>query len=278
MELIQCDKGAGDAQKKLSRQETDDMYVSQGMRLVSTALIYFSTALNQLNSPLLRLPGELRNRIYEYVLGGLTIRNLENVLSAAHVVHEPVGLEQYGARAHGTVVPVYASSDVSDEPWYRYQPKTVLLHVNLLKVCRQIYSETHLLPFQLNAFEIHHEKLGHFLGNLTVAQRDAITTFKIGDTRDIGAGAGDWRFDMTALSWRLYRPDQLLMAWSGFHNLLRMRGLRQVVFEHAFLTAIGAPKGRQEKEDMITVKMEEYVKGLPVKIAFEWASGVRTGG
>jgi hypothetical protein len=44
------------------------MYVSPKDCNMSIFLTSWSTVLNDRNSPLLRLPGELRNRIYEYVI------------------------------------------------------------------------------------------------------------------------------------------------------------------------------------------------------------------
>lgn len=72
-------------------------------------------------SPLFRLPAEIRNQIYAYILGGETFN-------------------------------IYC--------WRRYKPygfATRILRkrkffLALLAVCRQLHSETRLLPFSLNAF------------------------------------------------------------------------------------------------------------------------------
>ncbi|KAJ8112074.1 hypothetical protein OPT61_g5473 [Boeremia exigua] len=77
---------------------------------------------NNSNSPLLRLPPEVRNRIWEYTLG--------NIVFKAQTVSVP-----------------------------RKMPQTILtpppdetgIGVALLRTCRQIYSETASLPFRLNA-------------------------------------------------------------------------------------------------------------------------------
>ncbi|PVI04524.1 hypothetical protein DM02DRAFT_624814 [Periconia macrospinosa] len=76
---------------------------------------------NKENSPFLRLPPELRNRVYELALGGNTVRpiNFEN--------------NREGVR-RGPGVP------------YRF--------LSLLQVSRTIYTETRCLPYQLNALEL----------------------------------------------------------------------------------------------------------------------------
>lgn len=43
-------------------------------------LIIYSSLRNQRESPLLRLPAELRIRIYEYALGGLEIRIIPRII------------------------------------------------------------------------------------------------------------------------------------------------------------------------------------------------------
>jgi hypothetical protein len=42
--------------------------------------------------------------------------------------------------------------------------------------------DTSLLPFSLNTFEIQPEHLGLFIKDLTNTQRDAIATFKVGQS------------------------------------------------------------------------------------------------
>jgi hypothetical protein len=106
--------------------DTDAMYASQGEH-ICTHTDRASTLLNQRQSPLLRLHAELRNRIYEYALGGSTI--LIN-------------------------------------PWF-WKPKfritvcdeTSWEHpgclVALTAVCRRIHAEARFVPFELNCFQSH---------------------------------------------------------------------------------------------------------------------------
>ncbi|CAE7000757.1 hypothetical protein CFE70_001059 [Pyrenophora teres f. teres 0-1] len=74
------------------------------------------TQLNATNSPLLRLPAELRNQIYEYALGG-------------HIF--------------------YFYTECSNE-----YPHDRFFHndIALVYVCRQLNAETALLPYALNSF------------------------------------------------------------------------------------------------------------------------------
>ena len=57
-------------------REVDEMYVFAISECYLTK--YISTRNNQLNSPLLRLPGEIRNRIYEYIFSGLETRVIDS--------------------------------------------------------------------------------------------------------------------------------------------------------------------------------------------------------
>lgn len=89
--------------------------------------------------PLLRLPPELRNRIWEYALGGhiFTVRSCD---PKSKVVHFEVSSEE----KKGTT---------------------------LLRACRQIYAETALLPFRLNAFMFHSESSIRWVACLSPGQQ-----------------------------------------------------------------------------------------------------------
>lgn len=96
------------------------------------------------NSSFLRLPAELRSQIYTYTLSG-------------------------------EIFDIYC--------WRRYTPfgfATRILKkrrnfLALLAVCRQLYSETRLLPFQLNAFRFKSQDAFHsWLEKFSLHQREAI--------------------------------------------------------------------------------------------------------
>jgi hypothetical protein len=102
-----------------------------------------STQLNATDSPLLRLPGELRNKIFEYVLGDLDLH-----FTYAYGYQFDVRLETHQRNMLG-----------------------------LLFVCRQAHAETALLHYALNTFnftltEIFDVK--NFLQGMSAAQRKAI--------------------------------------------------------------------------------------------------------
>ncbi|CAN9334720.1 unnamed protein product [Alternaria alternata] len=76
---------------------------------------------NAIESPLLRLPPEIRNGIYAYVFGNTRYRFRPNIRPQVYpVVFKP------------------------DQTEYR--------HPNLPLVCRQLYHETRLLPYKLGTF------------------------------------------------------------------------------------------------------------------------------
>ncbi|KAF2036006.1 hypothetical protein EK21DRAFT_84386 [Setomelanomma holmii] len=102
---------------------------------------------NQRESPLLRLPSEVRNVIYELVLGGKTFKFKDAV-----------------NRGHASMV---ATSE-----------RHVL---GLLYTCHQIYSEASLLPYSLNTFSFREfdVSLEPFLSHRRLAHNRAITSIEL---------------------------------------------------------------------------------------------------
>jgi hypothetical protein len=80
-------------------------------------------ALPQSAFPLLRLPGEIRNRIYEYVFSDQTIHT---------VMDGPSGTIKLSCKT---------TYDQSDDSYEKY--------IALTKTCRQIHYETYVLPWKL---------------------------------------------------------------------------------------------------------------------------------
>ncbi|KAF1830338.1 hypothetical protein BDW02DRAFT_633741 [Decorospora gaudefroyi] len=104
------------------------------------------TSLNVRNSPLLRLPGELRIKIYGYVLRQ----------------------DEYWVIGHGGPTPAW------------YKPGNRLA---LLSACRQLYQETHLLPFALNEFYfVGYYELQDFCLAIGPAGRHSIRKFRLRDS------------------------------------------------------------------------------------------------
>ncbi|CAN9344947.1 hypothetical protein CC77DRAFT_1067954 [Alternaria alternata] len=97
---------------------------------------------NLATSPFLDLPGEVRNRIYEFTLGG----NIWNI------------------DAKGRAINLTPKANRND-------------HRDLLLVCRQIYSESRVLPWSLGSFKCFHgvRYLRRWLAKFPPEFRRAIT-------------------------------------------------------------------------------------------------------
>ncbi|KAH6629090.1 hypothetical protein C7974DRAFT_393824 [Boeremia exigua] len=109
---------------------------------------------NQLESPFLRLPGEVRNRIYEYALGGKVI---------SYNQHHSHSIDADYYRQHGYGTP---------------EPHTVSTLLHLTATCRQIHAETDLHIFKYNEFLINTSTvLQSFVEALSQRQLSAIRTY-----------------------------------------------------------------------------------------------------
>jgi hypothetical protein len=101
------------------------------------------TRRNARESPLLRLPAELRDEIYKYALCGRVW-------------------------------------DITPDYWDDDRPR---LHTSeflaLLETSRQLYNETALLPFALGIFKFWHGYAAELVAHFTTAQRDAIQTIRL---------------------------------------------------------------------------------------------------
>jgi hypothetical protein len=100
---------------------------------------------NRQSSPLLRLPPELRNQIYEYVLGGEIYYLLD---SSGRMIL--IKNRYNGAR--------------------RPQKHCFAL----LETCRQLHAETASLPSSLNTFASSSLTIANFFSKLTTAQQEAV--------------------------------------------------------------------------------------------------------
>ncbi|KAF2831419.1 hypothetical protein CC86DRAFT_401946 [Ophiobolus disseminans] len=231
MDSTRCLDPKDEAQKPLSQEAADAI-----------------TALNQHNSPLLRLPGELRNCIFGHVLGDLVIHSSNDRSDSNRLAH---AMDVYDVR------------------------KGVVPDRRFRSTCRVIDAETRLLPFALGTFEIHPVKLDRFLTDLTTAQLNAITTFKIGTSVAATKNGGDtgrnllsqpmrlayaWSFEL-----RLFTAGETIATWSGLHTLARMKGLKRVVVSNAYVVGLCALAEPHE----VTEKIRAYVGQRTVEIIFE---------
>lgn len=100
-------------------------------------------------SPLLRLPGELRNKIYEYVFSDQTICPSEDWLC-------------------GTIK---LSCKSTTATWFE---DTFEVFTALTKTCRQIHEETRLLPFEYCYYEVYKFTFRHWLDRMDREMREIV--------------------------------------------------------------------------------------------------------
>lgn len=139
-------------------QETLNMSVTHVSLLRQSPILKIgSCAENQIRSPLLRLPGEIRNQIFE------------DVFSTDEVIE----------------LRPYEGSDYADQHSNKTATVKIMLGHNLspfnvLFVSRQIYLETRLLPYSLNTFHCAgFWFLNIILRRMPSEQRCAIRTLKL---------------------------------------------------------------------------------------------------
>jgi hypothetical protein len=139
---------------------------------------------NQSTCPLLRFPRELRNRIYDLVLGGKTIcvefKTWHNIERDGHTALDCRFKYHYRV--------MYAKTN----PWAPYITKAIRQseglsgNFTLLNgVCRQFYEETAVLPYKLNRWAFaNHLTMWNFLvveRRWTKAQREAMEELVVSD-------------------------------------------------------------------------------------------------
>ena len=105
-----------------------------------------SMHLNASTSPLLSLPPELRLRIYDFAIGGRHIW-IGQIPSSSIPPYLPTDREHNDPKEAEAKHFGERLSHVS-----RSDRPTGGLHLGLLRLCRQVYTETALLPYSLNKF------------------------------------------------------------------------------------------------------------------------------
>lgn len=242
--------------KTLSQQDSDAMWANRATGMYRMVLTSNSTALNQRNSPLLRLPGEIRNCIYAYVLGGLIINSPKPLRLYIRLLRQTSSFESR--------ICTSAYKDGSTNP-----SQAMSSHLDLLYTCRSIFIETSLLPFALNKFEIHSMKLSHFLGGLTTTQKDAITTLKIDHSllmieyhRDLSRWVINHHFGRVRDG-----ADDLFVYWSGLQELAHMKGLKCVEVGNTYFAELGVTA--PVKRETVVAKIRESVGGRNIQVAVD---------
>ncbi|KAI8939991.1 hypothetical protein NX059_003714 [Plenodomus lindquistii] len=118
---------------------------------------------NQTTSPLLRLPAELRNRIYGYVYTEKSIMILRDTKSGRTSWYTDVSTEEYHAQYRKSI---------------RYPFSSLLAST---AICRQIYAEANMLPFRLNTISvIRMEPIAYMLRKWSRKHREAIGGLRLG--------------------------------------------------------------------------------------------------
>jgi len=151
---------------------------------------------NQLDSPLLRLPGELRNAIYEQVLGNWDFR----------MVYIKNAYPQLG---------LYCRRVGESGRWQRLTSALT----TLLFVCRQIYAEARYLPFTLNVFGGKTMWCLHkLLDRLNDNQRRRVTNVRLVLSRKNMA----WDEKGKLIGSRLVTADDARPVFQGLYGLRRV--------------------------------------------------------
>ena len=192
------------------------------LRPCASELIVCSTKWNARESPFLKLPPEIRNRIYSFALGGYHIHidykepssRYRRINFVTRKVPIPGGFYNRTLRMHGGVN--------DDLPKNHHLADRAPLPKNeftlgLLCTCRQVYREACLLPYELNAFSFYSASvfLKKFMPSLKPCQKRAINSLF-----DNFEDAPSWGKQLTGLKtvyvpYRSKNCDEKPEEWSG---------------------------------------------------------------
>jgi hypothetical protein len=123
---------------------------------------------NSVVSPFLRLPGEIRNKIYGFIVG-------DHHLQVGYTPHQH-GIETIKGKRYRTHVGggFFNRLAARGKNHHRYQ-EAQSLHLGLLRVCRQVYGEAALLPYAMNIFSFENDwVMRRCLKTLRPAQKRAM--------------------------------------------------------------------------------------------------------
>ncbi|OCL14808.1 hypothetical protein AOQ84DRAFT_230289 [Glonium stellatum] len=149
---------------------------------------------NSNQSPLLRLPAEVRNQIYEYALSRelvhVDVQGKESSREVCHwlcsaVISEQEAYDQSQVPLeihHDDQIPLYSTRhERCVKPTSRRGSlgrRQKVLHMELLRSCKQVYQETALLPYTHNTFSFSSpDALTCFISTLIPDQRCALRAF-----------------------------------------------------------------------------------------------------
>ncbi|KAH7399462.1 hypothetical protein BKA66DRAFT_605070 [Pyrenochaeta sp. MPI-SDFR-AT-0127] len=153
---------------RVNKRQTNRVTRSQAAKLGAMAN-------HNYNSPLLRLPGEIRNKIYEYTLGDAIIYPTSIPYLASKEDILPRCLIQY----HSTCTRIDTGTSV-ELPWSMSRDWS--LFTALTRVCRQLYHETSTLPFKLNVMVLYAiDDVNAWLAQLKDDKKKAIQAIELID-------------------------------------------------------------------------------------------------
>ncbi|CAK3996061.1 Hypothetical predicted protein [Lecanosticta acicola] len=165
-------------------------------------------ATNWPTCPLLDLPGELRNRIFEYALGGCTMHIWTEGRDEVgeYVLHRKTCCRGFSPKEGAQCI----KKEDEGDPWESYHST----HQDcdnttqagpafaLLQMCRQVHAETALLPFALNTFAFDDtEEVEFFIKRLIPKQGRAVQhiSIRLAWTEDRDADSEDQEYQKEAL-------------------------------------------------------------------------------
>lgn len=136
---------------------------------------------NRSASHFLRLPAEIRLQIYNLVLGGqqVWISHDGSALrrgapGTTHLGPSNQYFHRWGKFSHRTAGALS-----------KFNPIVSILRIGLLRVCRQIYIETGLLPYTLNAFTFENDYVREKFEQIVrprrkMVQKEAVGKYELG--------------------------------------------------------------------------------------------------
>ncbi|KAF2847629.1 hypothetical protein T440DRAFT_456084 [Plenodomus tracheiphilus IPT5] len=136
--------------RKNQKPWTYKKYRDGSLNLKAPAHLMRIFKVNRQQSPLLKLPAEIRNRIFAYASGG---SDIYITASCYKITKVPQTLPD-GQISHimEQTYELLTTIVISGEEYRSAQEGDVIPNFHLARVCRQLYQETCLLPYQLNHF------------------------------------------------------------------------------------------------------------------------------
>ena len=183
-----CEDSDGIAAREY-RKSNSDLFKPRGFTPAAQKEIMIR---NASVSPLLRLPAEIRLRIYKLVLGG-------QKLWIDYAPPESVRHRHRGGR-------FFATSDIDDKD----------LNLCLPRVCRHIFTETSLLPFALNEFFFETGKTRRMFEKSTRPGKKRVQKKAIGESKIMNWAS----FEKSVLWKRKKLPSDKLLKWSTYAQTL----------------------------------------------------------